>query len=123
MTRFILRIFGIKDFESCQSCINLKEQLVFERSEKTRLIDTLIQIIKPKEVEAAPIEVNQIQSSSALFSKRRAAAEQRDREEARILRNSTNLGKPDRNNLGGIEKLEQELGIEAPDLKGAEEGV
>lgn len=116
MIRVILRLLGIRDFEVCASCETLKQQLVFERDEKKRLTDILIDIVKPKTVEAAPIEINQIQQTAALFSRRRAALEAKDREEARILRSSTNLGKPDdklkNNNIKTAEELEQELGIE-----------
>src|ERR1700687_754283 len=85
MFRFISFLLG-KEWEPCKSCENLKQQLEFERSEKRLLIDTLVNIVKPKEVEAAaPIEINQIQQSSALFSRRRQALEERDRVEAAIL--------------------------------------
>jgi|SRR5579863_6316581 len=121
MTRFFLRLFGIRDFEPCSSCENLKEQLRFERDNNQRFVDTLIQIISPKAVEQPPVEINQIAASSALFSRRRAAMEAKDREEARILKNSTNLGKPD----DAIKKLEHEMGIADYDnsIQRAEEGV
>jgi|SRR5712664_987030 len=109
MIRFISFLLG-KHYEPCKSCETLKEQLAFERDEKKRLTDTLLQIISPKAVESQPIEINQIAQSSALFSRRRAALEQKDREEAKILRSSTNLGKPD-DRLKEVESLEHELGI------------
>ena len=128
MRRFILRLLGIKDFEICPSCENLKEQLRFERDEKKRLTDTLINIVSPKVVESAPLEINQIQQSSALFSRRRRALEERDRLAAQTLKQSKNLGMPDYSGdpappfLGGsttqsyngmneIDNLEQELGV------------
>ena len=111
MIRFILRLFGIRDFEPCSSCENLKEQLRYERENNFRLTDTLVRIVSPKVVEQPAVEINQIAASSALFSRRRAALEAKDREEARILKNSTNLGKPD-DSLKDITKLEHELGIE-----------
>lgn len=107
MTRFFLRLLGIKDFEPCQSCENLKEQLRYERDENQRLVSTLITIVSPKVIEQPPQEINPLQTSSLLFSKRRAAMEDRDRQEAAILRQSKNVGRPD----GSIEQLEQELGI------------
>ena len=116
MIRLILRLLGIKDFEVCQSCETLKEQLIYERDEKKRLTDTLLNIISPKAVEAPPVEINQIQQSSALFSRRRAALEQADREKARILKSSTNVGKPDNVTMNSVESLEKELGV-------AEEGA
>jgi hypothetical protein len=114
MTRFFLRLFGIRDFEPCSSCENLKEQLRYERENNFRLTDTLVRIVSPKAVESPPVEINQIASSSALFSRRRAAMEAKDREEARILKNSTNLGKPD----DSIRKLENELGVEEAEQNG-----
>ncbi len=118
MLRILLRLLGIKDFDTCKSCETLKEQLLFERDEKKRLTDTLLNIIKPKEHEAPPIEVNQIASTSALFSRRRAALEAKAREDAMILRNSTNVGRPDIKAIKHIDEndktseLEKELGIE-----------
>ena len=123
MIRFILRVFGIKDFEPCSSCENLKQQLEFERGEKKLLIDTLVLIVKPKEVEAAPVEIAPVQQSSALFSRRRAALEEKDRQEAFIIAQQKHLATPDsrianpRNtgvitNIQAIEELEKELGVE-----------
>ncbi len=115
MIRLLLRLLGIKDFEVCQSCETLKQQLAYLRDDNLRLTDTLLNIVKPKEIEAPPVEINQIQSSSALFSRRRAALEERDRQQAAILKQSTNFGKPD-DKLKDITNLEHELGI-------SEEGV
>lgn len=127
MIRVLLRLFGIKDFEVCASCENLKEQLQYERSTNKQLTETLIRIISPKAVESIPVELNPIQQTSALFSRRKAAMEQRDREEARILKNSTNIGKPDEfaKTDGRIEQLEKELGIADYDnsIQRAEDGV
>mgnify|MGYP003395556945 CR=1 FL=1 len=111
MIRLLLRLLGIKDFEVCQSCETLKQQLAYERDEKKQLISTLLNIIQPKVIEVAPVELNPIQQTSAIFSRRRAALEAKDREEAKILKQSTNLGKPD-DRLKEVEILEQELGIE-----------
>jgi hypothetical protein len=108
MIRLILRLFKIKDFEVCASCAVLKEQLEFERAEKRQLTETLITIVRPRTFEAPVQELNPIVQTSGLFSKRRAALEARDREEAMIKRNSTNLGKPD----DKIAALESELGVE-----------
>lgn len=119
MIRLLLRLFGIKDFDTCKSCETLKEQLEFERSEKKQLTETLLNIINPKAVEAAPVELNPITQTSGLFSRRRAALEARDRETAKIQNEGKFLGKPDipaklvNPNAGkSIESLEKELGIE-----------
>lgn len=111
MVRLLLRLMKIKDFEVCASCETLKQQLEYERSEKRQLTDTLLNIIKPKVYEAPTQELNPIMQTSGLFSRKRAALEAKDREEAKILRNSTNLGKPD-DTLKAIDKLETELGLD-----------
>lgn len=108
MTRLLLRLLRITDYEVCASCETLKQQLAYERDEKRQLTETLLSIIRPKVYEAPAVELNPVIQTSGLFSRRRAALEAKDREEAKILRNSTNLGKPD----DSIAKLETELGIE-----------
>lgn len=117
MIRLLLRLLRITDFETCKSCETLKQQLEYERDEKRQLTETLLSIIKPKAYEAPTVELNPIIQTSGLFSRKRAAMEAKDREEARILRQSTNLGKPDDmlREVGKdsiLSKLETELGIE-----------
>ena len=128
MIRLILRLFGIRDFEPCQSCENLKEQLRYERETNFRLTDTIVRIVSPKVTEAAPQEIAPIAQSSMLFSRRRAALEEKDRQEAFIIAQKKHLAQPDsskdipRNPDGSvtygleryneIEKLEKELGVE-----------
>jgi tRNA/tmRNA/rRNA uracil-C5-methylase (TrmA/RlmC/RlmD family) len=111
MIRLFLRLVGIKDFEVCQSCQTLKEQLLYEREEKKHLTETLLQIISPKVIEQPVVELNPIVNSTGPFSRRRAALEAKDREEARIKNQSTNLGQPD-DKLKEINDLEKELGVE-----------
>ena len=110
MIRFICFLFG-KIYEPCKSCETLKQELAFERSEKQQLTETLLSIIKPKVYEAPSQEISPIVNSSALFSRRRAALEARDREEAKIRSLSPNLGKPD-DKLNQIGNLEKELGVQ-----------
>lgn len=115
MIRLFLRLLRITDYEVCLSCQTLKEQLAFERAEKQQLTETLLNIIKPKTYEAPVQELAPIVNTSALFSRRRAALEAKDREEAKILRSSTNLGKPDDSLRAidkNVDKLEKELGID-----------
>ncbi len=107
MIRLILRLLRIRDFEVCQSCQTLKEQISFERSEKKELLDTLLRITNPKIVEAPVQFLEPVATSSAIFSKRRAALEEKSRNEAQIKRNSTVLGKPD----DKLAELETELGV------------
>ena len=119
MLRFLSFLLG-KPYETCKSCETLKQQLDYYREENKRLTDTLINIVKPKEVEAAPVEINPIRSSSALFSRRRAALEEKDRQEAAILAQRKHVAIPDNlrqvksitNTDISLEQLESELGVE-----------
>lgn len=107
MIRLLLRLLGIKDFEVCASCETLKQQLDYERADKKQLTETLLSIVSPKAIETPVVEYNPIKVSAGTFARRREAAEAKDREEAKILRQSNNIGKPD-----NILKLETELGVE-----------
>src|SRR6266704_179704 len=115
MIRLLLRLLKIQDFEVCASCETLKQQLLFERDEKKRLTDILIEIVKPKTYETPAVEIQPIQQTSALFSRRRTALEAQDRERARILQEGRNIGPPD--NIiktaaaKTIDELEEELGV------------
>jgi hypothetical protein len=118
MFRFISFMLG-RQWEPCKSCENLKEQLIYERDNNMRLTNTLIQIVSPKAVEAPPIEINQVAASSALFSRRRAMLEEKDRQEAAILNQRKHVAIPDNlrvasktNNITTVEDLEKELGVE-----------
>lgn len=116
MIRFLTFLLG-RPYETCKSCETLKEQLVYERDNNKQLTDTLLKIISPKAIEANPIEIAPITQSAGLFSRRRAALEERDRQEARILSEGKHIGRPDilKSDYVGsakIEKLEKELGVE-----------
>lgn len=114
MLRFISHLFKL-NYEVCQSCSTLKEQLEYERAEKAQLTQTLLNIINPKAIEAAPVIMQPVQQTGGLFARRRAALEERDRQEARILREKKNLGIPDKigkdDSINSILKLEEELDI------------
>jgi hypothetical protein len=118
MIRLLLHLLGIKNFDTCKSCQTLKEQLEFERSEKKQLTETLLSIVRPKVYEAPPIELQPIATTSGSFARRRAALEEKDRQEAQILREKKHIGMPDNPRTIGVienitvEGLEHELGIE-----------
>jgi len=116
MIRFLCFLFN-KPYETCKSCETLKQQLAYERDEKQKLTNTLLEIIRPKVVEAAPVELNPINQTAGLFSRRRAVMEAKDRAEAQILAEKRHIGLPDiikTEYIGSaqIQNLEQELGIE-----------
>ena len=115
MIRLFLRLLGIKDYEVCQSCETLKAQLVFVNDEKRQLTETLLAIVHPKVIEQPIVEMNPVVQTSGIFSRRRAALEAKDREEAKILKEAKHLGKPDSLrdvHIASTSELEKELGIE-----------
>lgn len=117
MIRLILRLFGIRDYEVYQSCEILKQQLAYERDEKQKLTDILLQIISPKVIQQQiPNEIAPVTITSGSFARRRAALEAKDRAEAQILKEAKFLGKPDdrlkdKSIDEKIETLEAELEI------------
>ena len=113
MIRFISFLLG-KPYEPCKSCETLKQELSFARAEKQELINTLINIVSPRVIEATtPVEINPINQSSMIFSRRRAALEERDRLAAATLKQSANVGRPDSTTvIASVDELEHELGIE-----------
>lgn len=106
-----------KPYETCKSCETLKQQLEFERSEKQKLTEVLLNIINPKIAiqDNPPVEIAPVIQTSGLFARRRAALEARDRQEASLLKEAKHLGKPDnkRDDIidKKIEELETELNI------------
>lgn len=120
MIRFLSFLFN-KPYEPCKSCETLKQQLEFERSEKKELLDTILRIVNPKVVEAPAVEMTPVNVTTGSFTRRRAILEQKDREEARIKKQSPFLASEDKVTIAGntsitatsdIDKLEKELGIE-----------
>lgn len=130
MIRLLMFLFG-KQYEECKSCETLRLQLKIANEDRERLTQTLIDILKPKVVEAAPIVLENMAGQSSLFSRRRAALEERDRLEAQVATSSTYIKKPDDQlrkvaPISGlnpaqqdqsIEKLETELGVQEQGVK------
>lgn len=114
MFRFISFLLG-KQYEECKGCETLKQQLYFVNEEKKQLIQTLVDIVKPK--PPAPQEIISGQqiplSAVSTFSRRRSMLEQKDRQQAKTLKESQFVAKPDNpddktiDNV--VEKLEEEL--------------
>jgi hypothetical protein len=122
MIRLLLRLFGIKDYEVCQSCETLKQQILYERAERQRLTETLLDLVKPKPpaplVEPAVMEPIKPMNT---FSQRRKILEEEDRKNNDLLTNSKNLAMPDEafsrkisyvSPVKSTEVLEKEVGIE-----------
>lgn len=115
MIRFITFLLG-REYETCKGCEVLKAQLQIANEEKKELTNTLLNLIKPKTYESPAIELQPSAPVASIFSRRRSALEAADREKARVLRDSTVIGKSDDQlkNLTHdqtIDELEKELEI------------
>ena len=115
MVRFISFLLG-KPYESCKSCEVLKLQLEQVNSEKKELLAVILDIVKPKVIvsESMP-QSAEVNKPVGLWSRRRAALEQRDREQtlnqAQIRKSSPFIAANDQENKEAIEALEKELNI------------
>lgn len=107
MTRLIMFLLG-KNYEPCKSCATLEKQLEYEVAKNKELTETLISILKPKVVEAAPVEVANFKPVGVTFSRRRAILEEQERQKSKVLQNNPLVAKSD----DSIQKLEEELGVE-----------
>ena len=115
MIRFITFLLG-KIYEPCKSCETLKKQLEFVNAEKRELLDILLSLVNPKILESPATIVQPIQITGGLFSRRRSALEQRDRESAKIEKLSPNIGRADNDSINTAsqstaQELEKELGV------------
>lgn len=116
MIRFLTFLLG-RPYETCKSCETLKQQLELVQAEKKELLDTILGIVKPKVIiEQIPpsVAANPIPTAMT-FARKRNILEARDREAARVIRSSPNLGRPDNPKADIADKvvsdLEKELGI------------
>lgn len=91
----------------CQSCETLREQLAFERDEKKKLLDSILEASKPKDDKtvADPSTYKPVKPTFVPWNVRRQMLEAEDREKARILRNQSEEEKK-------IAELEKAIGIE-----------
>lgn len=106
MTRLILRLLNIKDYEVCSSCDTLKQQLAIANASNKELTETLLSLINPKVIHSPSVVVPNPNSNTNIFSKRRAELEKADKIKAETIKNSPFLAKPKT-----VEELESELGI------------
>jgi hypothetical protein len=114
----------------CHTCIVLKEQLDYERSRNKEVTEVLLEILRPKQVniENKNLTLQPFTPNAGVFSRRRAELEKADREQAKILRTSKVVAKPNELKLEtekekkaqvSITELESELGIVSEDNQSA----
>lgn len=75
MIRLLLRLLNITDFESCKSCETLKQQLAITNAEKKELTETILSLVQPKIIQAAPVHVPAFEDKGKRFGQRRADLE------------------------------------------------
>jgi hypothetical protein len=104
MIRFIKHLLGLT-YEECKGCEVLRQQLAIANDEKQRLTSTLLDIIKPKVYESAPVELEPVVPKYTTFTRRRAALEEAARDKARVMKESQFVAAKD------TDALEKELDI------------
>ena len=104
MLRFISFLLGKCSYESCKSCEILKQQLEISNNEKKELLDTLLNLMRPKVVEQSPVELEPMKPKFTTFTRRRAALENASRVSAQLEKS---------NLAASTEELEREVGINA----------
>jgi hypothetical protein len=110
MFRFISHIFDLH-YNICESCVVLKQQLEIANNENHRLLETIVDIVKPAvAMPVEHIELQQVSPKFASFSRRRASLEESARIEARA-KSSKLAAKPDEVKES-IAALERELSLD-----------
>lgn len=124
MVRLLLRLLGIRDFESCASCETLKQQLTVVNAEKRELTETLLRLVKPEVIHQSNPTIVTPQAVGATFAARRKAMEEMHARKTIIEKTSPFIAKPDNSIIDdksspgpigkgkSVEQLEQELSIE-----------
>lgn len=125
MIRLLLRLFGVRDFEVCQSCETVKAQLAISNAEKKELMETLILLMKPVvQVQQQDVKLVTPTVAHERFSRRRAILEDMHRVKEDVVKTSPFVAKPDdgkpKQPAGGVSSesisaLETELGLDKED--------
>lgn len=80
MIRFIAFLLG-KQYEPCKGCEILKHQLELSNHEKEQLVNTILNVVKPNVIPAAPVEYNPLPTKTS-WDQRRRFLEAEDRKVA-----------------------------------------
>lgn len=112
MIREILyKWFGLEEFP-CHSCETLKIQLALKNEENTKLLNTILEMNKPKEeIKVETRTIQPVQPKNIPWSVRRQMIEAEDRKAAELIakkaREAAEQGVDET-----IRELEKELGVE-----------
>lgn len=108
MLRFIMALLG-RSYEPCKGCAVLQHQLDMVNHEKEVLMNTMLDLVKPKIVQVPTREIEPIKSRIVNWNRERAILEENSRNESRIRAEAEKINKEV--NVEELEKLEREVGI------------
>ena len=111
---WLIKVLKIENYESCENCSLIKQQLEIANNEKRELLETILNLVKPREtaVLSEAKELEPMKAKFTSFSRKRAALEESARIAARAVRESPLSAKPDltsQETKESIAKLEEEL--------------
>lgn len=107
MVRFISYLFGLK-YEPCKGCEVMRQQLEMANKEKQDLLNTLLDIMKPKvEIQYQELKTINAEPKFRTFTARRQHLENQSKIRAEAERSNL-AARPD---AAQISKLEEEVGL------------
>lgn len=96
---------------NCKTCEELRKQIDYEREVNKDLVQTLKEIVAPKQViNQVTVDPENVRKQGISWNKRRAELERNAMQAAMIMRTSNHIAKPDMK-VQTVEELEKELGI------------
>ena len=99
-----------KPYEPCKSCGILKVQLELANAERERLVNSIINLIKPNEIKIEDKVLEPVKPKSIAWRERKRMLEEDSRSQAAAVRSLKEFS--DKANKNSIENLEKELGID-----------
>lgn len=94
MIRLLLRLLNIRDFEVCQSCEVLKQQLAITNAEKKELTETILSLVQPKIIQTPNVQVPAFENNAKRFGQRRAELERQHAARNDVRDRSPFIAKP-----------------------------
>lgn len=97
---------------NCKTCEELRKQIDYEREVNKDLVQTIKEIVTPKQpvIQQNVVDPENVRKAGVSWNKRRAELERNAMQAAMILRTSNHIAKPDMK-VQTVEELEKELGI------------
>lgn len=98
----------------CRTCDELRKQIEYEREVNRDLVNTIKEIVVPKQtiINQTIVDPEELKKKGVSWNRRRAELERNAAQAAMITRNSQHIAKPDiAKPVQSVEELEKELGI------------